>query len=227
MFNFKISGIVAGSAFALSFLIGLFSGSGLFVPLIRAFIFAVLFFVLSSLIFWLLAQFMPELLNAPEDDDLGLSVSGSRVDISVGSEGITGSFPSDNSENVDDIAGRPSVPAKSASIPLDQEENTGYNADGEVVGELEDADDEIFVRSSSVSKPARAGSADILPDIDSMSESTSEDAVEMADSADIGFDSSEPRRPKSSSRKSEMSGDFDPKELAQAIQTVLKRDDKG
>ena len=227
MFNFKISGIAAGAAFVLSFLIGLFSGSGLFIPLIRAFIFGALFFALTCLIFWLLTQFIPELLTPPEDDDLGLSVSGSRVDISVGSEGITGAFPSDNSDSVDDIAGRPTAaPVKVVSQGLDQEDNGGYNSGGEVVGDLEDAGDAPAF-TANASRPARAASANILPDMDNMSEDSSEDVVEMAEAADLGLNSSEPRRPKPSSKKSELSGDFDPKELAQAIQTVLKRDDKG
>ena len=222
MFNFKISGIAAGAAFILSFLIGLFSGSGFLILLLRAFIFAVVFFGLSCLVFWLLAQFVPELLSGGGEDDLGFSLSGSRVDISVGDGPITGAFPSDGSESVDDIASRP-PPPRSKSQGLDQEGNAGYNADGEVDGELEEIDDE----PASGGRPGRSGSGDALPDIDGLAEDTSGSAVNAEDAEEISFDGPEPARRASSSRKSDMGGDFDPKELAKAIQTVLKRDDKG
>ena len=229
MFNFKISGIAAGAAFILSLVIGLLSGSGFLILLLRALIFAILFFALSCLIFWLLAQFIPELLSGPEDD-LGFPAAGSRVDISVGGENITGAFPADASESVDDIAGIPSSSLKAASSPLDQEGNTGYNSKGEVAGELGASGDGEAVRAGSGREaPESAGSEDALPDLEGVAdaESIAEGAAEGANTDDMGFSSSEPRRPKSSSKKSDMAGDFNPKELAQAIQTVLKRDDKG
>ena len=226
MFNFKISGIAAGAAFILSVLIGLFSGSGLLIILLRALIFAVVFFGLTCLIFWIIAQFVPELLNAGEDD-LGFSLSGSRVDISVGDGNITGAFPSDGSESVDDIAGRPSAPVKVMSQGLDQGGNAGYNAEGEELGELEDAGDELSLGANSGGRSERAGSGDALPEIDGMTDTIPGSAADTENTGEGGLDSSEPRRPKSSSRKSEMAGDFNPKELAQAIQTVLKKDDKG
>ena len=215
MFNFKTSGIIAGAAFVLSLVIGLFSGSGFLIPFIRALIFAVIFFALSCLIYWLLGQFIPELLSAGEDN-LDIPLSGSRVDISVDGP-VSGAFPSDNSESVDDIAGKPSASPKAASSTLDREGNSGYNEEGEV-GDLEAVDDGNVMR---------AGSAEILPDLNEVSENVPGSATDVENTDDIGFDTSEPRKPRSSSRKSDMAGDFNPKELAQAIQTVLKRDDKG
>ena len=218
MFNFKISGIAAGTAFVLSLVIGLFSGSGFLVPLLRALIFAIIFFALSCLIFWLLAQFIPDLLSSPEDD-LGFPASGSQVDISVDGP-VSGAFPTDNSELVDDIAGRPSALPKAASLPLDQERNTVYDGDGEVVGDLEAVGDGEAMEFGS-------GSAEAIPELGGESESIPGSAADVDNTGDVGFDSPEPRRPRSSSKKPDMAGDFNPKELAQAIQTVLKRDDKG
>ena len=223
MFNFKISGIAAGTAFVLSLVIGLFSGSGFLIPLLRALIFAIIFFALSCLIFWLLAQFLPDLLSSPEDD-LGFPVSGSRVDISVDGP-VSGAFPADNSESVDDIAGRPSALPKAASSLLDQEGNAGYNEEGGVDGDLEAVSDGEAMGAGS-EMPGRSRSAATLPDIGEVSENIPGSAADVENIEEIGFDSPEPRRPKSSSKKSDM-GDFNPKELAQAIQTVLKRDDKG
>jgi hypothetical protein len=220
LFNFKISGIAAGAAFIISMVFGLFSGSGILVLLVRALIFAALFFALTCLIIWLTAQFLPELLNPPEDD-LGFPLSGSRVDISVGDDRIGGAFPMDNSDIVDDIAGKPSTPLKSASLPLDQMGNTGYNEESGIDSDL-DAANSGKGFSSGISEGG--GYAETLPDMDGLTESAAADA---AVPGSIDFDSSEPRQPLSSSRKSEMAGDFNPKELAQALRTVIKRDEKG
>ena len=227
MFNIKISVIAAGSAFVLSFIVGLFSGIGIVVLLLRALIFAALFFALSFLVFWLIAQFVPELLNASEDE-LGFPSSGSRVDISLGDDSAAGAFPRDNSENVDDIAGRPSTPAKVVFSPLDQENNEGYNNIGELGGDLDAVDgSSAFGFDSNSGMPGRTGSAEMLPDMDSFTEESSGSTADVVDAESVDFDSSMPRRPKSFSKKPEMAGDYNPKELAQAIQTVLKKDEKG
>ena len=213
MFNFKISGFAAGIAFILSFLIGLLSRAGIPVILLRAFIFGALFFGLSILVYWLLAQFMPEIFNVSEDD---LGLSGSRVDISLGDENFAGAFPRDNSENVDDIAGKPSTPARTS--PLDQGKNAGYNEDG-IEGEL----DAGPAFDSAEDGPVRA--AETLPDLESIAEGTPGSATDVVNMGSFGYDDS--KRYKTSSRKPGLEGDFNPKELAQALRTVLKRDEKG
>ena len=221
MFNFKISGIVGGAAFILSLVIGFLSGAGLLVVLIRALMFALVFFGLTCLIFWLVAQFLPELLNGPEDD-LGFGAPGSRVDISVDSP-ITGAFPRDNSEVVDDIAGKPSTPV---SLPLDQGRNTRYNKDGDSLDDGEFADPKSF-GSAGLDSGADSGmaKAEALPDMDGLVEASPDNTAGEIEADTSVFD--EPRRPISSSKKPAMAGDFDAKELAQGIRTVLKKDNKG
>ena len=224
MVIFKIGGISAGIAFILSLVVGLLSGSGILVLLVRALIFGILFFALSCLIYWLTAQFLPELLSGSEDD-LGFSVSGSRVDISVGDGPIVGAFPTDNSELVDDIAGRPSTQARNTSLPLDQKQNAGYTDDGGMDGDLEFAGSSLSEDRAASEKPGITGNQEILPDMDSFTDipgSTSD----LINTDSFAYDSREPRKPLSASKKSEMGGDFNPKELAQAIQTVLKREEK-
>ena len=226
MINFKISGAAAGAAFVLSFVIGLISGAGILVVIFRAFVFAALFFAFSCLVFWLLAQFLPEMLN-PSEDEFGFPASGSRVDISLGDEGAAGAFPSDNSEMVDDIAGKPSTPSRTASLPLDQGEKSQYNDIeelGDDIGSLAGGNSAMDV-GSYTAMPQGASPAGTLPDMDGLVDAVPGSVTDGVNTGVIGFD--EPRRPKSSSRKSEMAGDFDPKELAQAIRTVLKKDDKG
>jgi hypothetical protein len=66
---------------------------------------------------------------------------------------------------------------------------------------------------------------DVLPDLDSMSDSFVSPLMQDAAEGSSG----EPAGPRSFSapRASETGGDFDPKEMAAAIQTILKRDQKG
>ena len=222
MFNFKISGFVAGAAFVLSLVIGLLSGVGFLVLLIRAFIFAVAFFALSCFAFWLLAQ--QEMLGG-QDDDLGLSAPGSRVNISLDTP-VDGAFPEDDSESVDDIAGKPPSSARAPSTPLDQVENAGYNnKEGDFSTNLQSFDGPIADIDTVEDIGGGTAKGEALPDMDKFAENVTESIVEV-DADELRFESPEPRRSPSSGKKLE-GGDFNPKELAQAIQTVLKKDGKG
>jgi hypothetical protein len=225
LFNFKASGIAAGAAFVLSLLVGIMSGSGILAILLRALLFAALFFALTCLIFWLLGQFVPELLNEAEDD-LDIPAPGSHVNISVGGS-INGAFPTDSSESVDDIGGRSSSPT-----PLDQGTNVEYTEDGSFSDGSEGLSAGGMEASASKNRgPSRANTPDngveTLPDMDGLSEA----GASQADGVDLGvtFDTPEaPRKVASSNRgKDALKGDFNPKELAQAIRTVLVKDEKG
>jgi hypothetical protein len=212
LFNFKASGIAAATAFALSLLVGVISGSGFLAVLLRAILFGTLFFALTCLVFWLLGQFVPELLIDGEDD-FDIPSPGSHVNISVGGP-MSGAFPTDNSETVDDIGGR-----SFAAAPLDQSPNAGYTGDEELSDGLESP------------LPGRGGpsldtEAELLPDMDGLSEDAPQAAgVDMG----VSFDTPETKRSVSASNrgKQALGGDFNPKELAQAIRTVLKKDEKG
>jgi len=213
--DFRVSGIAAGIAFVLSLIIGILSGGGFLVPLLRAFIFAGVFFALSGLGYWVVSRFLPELLSegggADGDDEFGIPAPGSRVDISVGSS-VDGAFPEDASDAVDDIAGRPSAVKKQRISPLDQNEDTGYN-------------EERGFDSLAASESSEGASSDGLPDMGSLSEGSADE-----DDDDMGMDSFDPppeRQRRSSSKKPAIAGDFDAKDLARAIQTVLKKEEKG
>jgi hypothetical protein len=228
MFNFKASGIAAGAAFVVSLLLGLLGGAGFPALLLRAFGFGVLFFVLSCLVFWLVGQFMPELLSGP--DDL-FDAPGSRVNISVGSGPLEGAFPPGDSDEVDNIdgqaaqvfPGRLSAQAEdkkadfsvSAAGALDQDDETAYNEAG-LVSEVSSAD------------RRNAGGADLIPDFDTLSEAFLPDSgPESPEPAEV-FNMPEPKKTGSTASANRgFAGDFNPKELAQAIKTVLKKDEKG
>jgi hypothetical protein len=230
MFNFKAGGIAAGAAFVVSLLLGLVSGSGFPVLLLRALGFGVLFFVLFCLVFWLLGQFAPELLSG--SDDL-FDAPGSRVNISVGSGPIEGAFPSGDSDEVDNIdggaarafPGRPPVQANEnadfavpAAEALDQDDEEGYNKKEPLSAE------EVSGRGTG----RNSGGADLIPDFDTLSEAFLPDSGPESPEEPAVFDMPEPKKTGSGASASRgFSGDFDPKELAQAIKTVLKKDEKG
>jgi hypothetical protein len=224
LFNFKISGIAGGAALILSLLVGLISGAGFLIVCLRALLFGAAFFALFCLVFWLLGQFVPELLSG-SGADLDFGAPGSRVNLTVGGS-IEGAFPSGGVEEVDNIekaAGRPR-PQPGASgaqvMGLDQGDQSGYTSGGDGM------------------RPANSGSegggislsggedSGMMPEFDALSGSFV--TTSGAEAEPENFDTpSEPRRPLSRGGKSNVMGDFDPKELAQAIRTVLKKEDKG
>jgi len=212
--NFRVSGIAAGIAFVLSLIIGILSGGGFLVPLLRALIFAGVFFALSGLGFWVVSRFLPELLTegggVDSGDEFDIAAPGSRVDISVGSS-VEGAFPEDSSDSVDDIAGRPSTVKKQQISPLDQNEDSGYN-------------EERGFDSLAGPESLENASTDALPDMGSLSEDSGDEEE------DLGMESFDPppeQTRRSSSKKPAIAGDFDAKDLARAIQTVLKKEEKG
>jgi len=246
MINFRVSGIAAGVAFVLSLVIGLMSGTAFSAILLRAFVFALVFFALSGLGFWLVSRYLPELLGGAEAggggdiDDFDISVPGSRVNISVGETPVEGAFPGDASEDLDNIDGKSSAGSNTAdnntaffsepadlqtagsqaessqveNSPLDQEKKTEYNQKGDFTDDIGSlVDPETFEKEME----------EELPDMGNIGEGFAESEQSMEAE---NFDAPpEPRR--SSSKKPALADDFNPKELAKAIQTVLKKDEKG
>ena len=133
MLNLKVSGIIAIAAFFLSLLIGIISGTAMPLLLVRAIVFAVLFFIMVSLIYVLVSRFLPELLAAESTTHTDIDfLQGSRVDIMEGdSENSAGnaspSVPvfmgaqADDSEeglgNISDLAKKTPAPQASGSAP--------------------------------------------------------------------------------------------------------------
>ncbi|MDR2210284.1 MAG: hypothetical protein LBO65_02285 [Spirochaetaceae bacterium] len=226
MFNFKIAGIAAGAAFAFSLLIGLISRIGPVVLLFRALLFGALFFGLSCLVFWLLGQFVPELLSEPEDD-LDIPSAGSRVDITLGNP-MEGAFPTDGTEEVDDIAGRPGFSSSRegmAGAPLDQDGDGMYTEERGAGDNLElgpgGIPGEELPGHFTPSAPPEG-----LPGMEDFAAVPGSPAKE-GDPQALSFDTPEPKRSAPHSGKPALAGDFNPKELARAIQTALKRDERG
>lgn len=236
MFNPKISGIIAGVAFVVSFLVGLFAGSQFLTVLLRAFILAAVFFILASLAYWLVSQFIPELLAHSQDepdviDTSGFDSPGSMVDISVDSsnespelEILGGSGP----ELGDRSSGGMMNPGQTSPIQgLDQKQQDDYNKGGE--GFTPIAPDDL-AELTAVPEEDETGTIDDLPDLESMSGFFAQSDEDDDDDGVIGLEDeiSSPSAPRPSrAKKTSNSGDFNVQEMASAIQTILKRDEKG
>ncbi|MDR3130971.1 MAG: hypothetical protein LBU18_05435 [Treponema sp.] len=160
MFNLKWSVLLAILGFVLSLLLSLLSGAGI-ISFIRALSFGAVFFALSSLLYWMIKRFLPDLLNPAGGDAQGL---GSLVDISLGGDDtspLTAEFQKETGDGFLDEAPdgalgiegleRLEKDAGSATsglgagdsfdaAALDQDKKTGYTNSG-TLGEKTPADD--------------------------------------------------------------------------------------
>jgi len=223
VFDPKISALVGGIAFILSLLFGLIVGAAFLIALLRAFLFALFFFVFSGIAYWLITQFIPELLeNQSQDISEGpIPDMGSRVNISVGEDD---EIPENSlaSQLVKDSVVKDSVEEDEfiSEKALDQKAEDGYtNQDN----------DSVRIENSEESSPSPAlpvgviDDVDELPDLEGMSDAFVMPITEVGENDEplVGA------RPSASAKKTGTSADFDPKEMAMAIQTILKRDQKG
>jgi hypothetical protein len=215
MFNIKWSGIAGIFGFLLSLLLGFISRAGL-LGLIRAVVFGVVFFILGSAIYTLLSKFLPELLgDVPQDDG-----PGTRIDISLGDDmgSITGIDGYDGLSALMDGNGNDGSPGSGGGNPgaaLDQQGEDGYTTNTE--GGDDDGEPPLPGDFSDESGPAGEGES-ALSELENIS-------GDFGSSAQSGG-AMEPRRPVSfnTGQNVELKGDYKPKEIAQAIQTILKRE---
>ncbi|MDR1106514.1 MAG: hypothetical protein LBL44_09175 [Treponema sp.] len=247
MFNLKWCAVPGGGGFLLSFLVALISGAGFPALLVRPLVFGAAFFVLGGGIWLLVNRFVPDLLLPGEDPEE--NAPGSRVDISVGDQ-VSGALPAAGSnEDVDDIAKlassvRPPPGAGSVSSEkggggnspgLDQNDEGGYTEKGRgAAREAGAAMEDLPVYSGG------PPSGEVLPDLESMTGSFlsgqkadgegPENAAESWNAAGLdgdspsGADEALPERRRTSGKGQSMGGDFNPKDLASAMRTLLSKD---
>ena len=215
MLNMRWSSIAGGGAFILSLLIGLISGAGVF-ALVRALVFGAVFFGLAAGVYWLVNQFFSDLLTgASPGGSAGEGLAGSQVDITVeGDEDLAaGVFRTAAAER--DEPDAPPDPAAGGALDtaLDQMDEEGYTA----------PEPQGATRGAAI--PSEGDDAvDTLPDLEGISGGYQPMTVE--DTMDISTEPPNPaRKPSMNSAKPlELDGDFRPKEIAAAIQTLLKRE---
>jgi hypothetical protein len=232
MVNVRICAIAAIAGFVLSFLVGLVSGALPSVLLFRALIFAAVFFVLAAAIQFLVGNYVPEILEEGDfetDEPVGDSQPlGNRVNMTVGDD--EAAVPNmyrdggedDEVDSIDDLVGG-----------VDQNTKDAYTVRAAVSHEAK-APGPGFAAARQEPSPSPADAdfapvaeaVDVLPDLDSMAGSfLSSDGREMPENIAGGASSSVSAPKRSSGEKSaNLGGDFNPKELAQAIRTKLNKD---
>jgi hypothetical protein len=216
MFNPKISGIFAGVGFILSFLVGLFTGAGFPLIFIRALIFAGIFFALASAGYGAIQMYLPDFFNKGSNEE---PILGTQVDISIGDE-----------EEPEDISPPPGDELheffenrdNSGEDALDQTGEAVYTGGG-MVEEIQESPKPALPGGLEFAEDA--GSVDTLPDLESISGAFNDGSIPLGGSGNVG---ASPASSLGAQNKAKgLDEDFNVKEMASAIQTILKREDKG
>jgi hypothetical protein len=248
MFDVKISAIAAGAAFVFSFLLGLLNGASLPFLVVRPLLFGVLFFVIAAFVYFLVSHFLPELLDgdlseSPEAGD-ALSPPGSRINIAeeepagmsfYSTQAAQAAQADDSEDDLGDIsdllkkgrtAGPAPRPAGTGFSGLDQSGEDGYTRSEAVpAGVRNNGGFTGNAVPKTVTVPDSAESVDTLPDLDAMARAFLPGSGEdEADAAEYSTFDDSSKRPAAGSRGQKMEGDFNPKELAAGIRTILKKE---
>ena len=264
MFNIKWGGIAAGVAFALALALSLLLGqTSLPIALLRAVIFAALFFGLGIAAWLLISTFIPDLLSSPGAGDIATHLfstgnAGSRVNITV-----------DDTHNAalpEQERGAPGEPGDFNDLftpkDIDQTPATGYTEEGEADGlasgnefaavagefgvETEEfaaafGDDDLNEKGEEEEEPGEFSMdfSAFVPgglgggDGDGGGGETDESASDLdsfsffPDGAGSGtLDEPAPERKVSRNKPMKLEGDFNAKEIAAGLRTVLEKDKK-
>jgi hypothetical protein len=239
MINIKWGIVSAVAAFALAFVLSLLIGhTGPLIALLRAGIFAVLFFGMGLGIWALLNTFTPELLSSIAENEITDNVlfgggAGSRVNIMVDDAPNDAASPAmpeeDEAANTDEVGNFTDLLVAGLNKPpkdIDQTPATSYTEETEG-----------FAPAFESVKPAETGNFSMdfgafVPDGVGTDEMGDLDMGEDLFPFLSGSDSEgpgeipEPERKASGNKSMKLEGDFDPKEIAAGIRTVLEKDKK-
>jgi hypothetical protein len=236
LFNLRVAFIVSGSVFLVSLVTGLLGGALFVTALLRAFVFAAVFFGIVAGIYCLYNKFL-----LPDDSSGGSAPAvGRNVDYTVDDSDDwfntavdTGDVPEDvhgTDGGLEQPDGAEAVGGRTEETPVPPAENDG--------GALEQSDDKIYTDSKTLaSEKPPAASAGYAFDID-MSDFTPDapmfsggdegkavplNAAEWRAGTGAGtVDMSVARRPVD---KTDLYSDADGKKMAGAIKTLLKKDE--
>jgi len=246
MLNLRIGGIVAGAAFVLSLVLGLVGRTPMPLLIIRPAIFAALFFVISALIKLVVSRFLPEIL---EDGDINRdadNLPGTRINILEGDSppgrgpapkhAFFGALAEDTDDDLGDISDLlvKSTAARASGertfAGMDQNPQEDYTDEGgsEKKSGLA-AEGKPEKRTGETDTAGVSGSEDALPDLDSMAGAfMSPSAGEESETPEYSVSAPLPKPSYSSRNKAPAwSGDFDAKELASGLRTILSKEKEG
>ena len=231
MFKIKWGLFPAIAAFVLALATSLLLGhAGLFAALLRALLFAALFFALGTGAWILINSYIPELLfndngSSPASDPFSPGTSGNRVNITLGDTSGAALPGQDGDEHglndvedIDDLVSGRFIPPPRH---IDQKNTDSYNdAAGEFAPGPENnttaGNDDFFMNFSSFI-PGSSGEVEEL-------ESALDSFPSVSGDSGEGDDAPLPERKVSGNKPVKFEGDFNPKEIAAGIRTVLERD---
>jgi hypothetical protein len=253
VFNIRWSVTAALAAFIISMTLGFLVHAQILIILVRAFAFAVVFFFLAVLVWRLVNRYVPELLQSPLSQNTPFMPdleAGSRVNITVDDAEIPHdaaippeASPGDPVGNIAEMmrsgpavgptvgpavglvaqeAVSPSGPPDTAPTQgMDQSPPYRYTQERETVSQASEPAPKGGISGVS-GLGDLSGGVESLPDLDALAGTflSSGAAGEEAVSTPASSGGGEYR----SKKGKEVGEDFNPKELASAIQTILKRD---
>jgi len=238
-------GIVAAIfALVVSVGFGLIAGVSAFYIFIRALIFTVVFFGLGFGVRLLINSIFPELLliNEESENQEIFEQPGSKVNITLDTAGeyaVPEFFKTaDGSDEVGNIEDLVSGVFKPSQESIDRKREEGYNSmEGiQSVQSLDPFQDTSIFEKAPAEKPAFTPSFGDdseglggLPDLDTMSTAFSSGfgggSSFGGSSGSASFEEVEPARTRNTGNKPQpLKGDFNPKDLAKGISTVLSKD---
>jgi len=252
MFNVKWAAFPAGAAFLLAFVVSLLIGQvGLGLALLRAAVFAALFFGIGCGTWVLVNTHLPELLipanREPDSDGVfpsGFSAepsAGSRINITLG-DGADAALPSgpydmEGIGNIADLVSNtiPSVSdaEKEPAGDIDQAGANGYTSE---LGDFSFAPDAEGDEKPEAAETGGLGDFSAFFDGITAKSPVAESDDSMADlfqsfssgGGPLGLDEPAPPKRKIAENKPvEMQGDFSPKEIAVGLRTMLAKEKRG
>jgi hypothetical protein len=234
MFNIRLSGIAAGIAFILSLLLGLISGTLPPALIVRPFVFAIVFFIIANLIMLLVNRFLPELLekNVSKPD---IVMPGSQINIMEGNAAVPGSVyahPEETEGGMGDISNMDN--SSSFSEMLDDlaaagNPQGGTSGTSNLQGMDHSEQSDYTSKGGSSAASENGGSFEGLPDMEtlegSFNASSSEKEEEAEEYQSFGEDLFSTKSSAAQSKAPALEGDYSPKDLAQGIRTILKKEE--
>jgi len=241
MINIKWGLVSALAAFALAFVLSLLIGrTGLLIASLRALVFAPLFFGLGLGIWTLINSYIPELLSPGAGDNTADGVffgggAGSKVNITVddtSNPAMPVAMPSEmEDEDADEVGNFGDLLVagiSKASDDIDQSPVTGYTEEAEeftpVFDNIKLADPADFSLDFGAFVPGGTEGGDGMDDLDLGMDSFS--FLPGSGSSGNSEDFSESSRKPSGNKAMKLEGDFNAKEIAAGLRTVLEKDKK-
>lgn len=225
--DFKIPLGVAAFAFVLSFLIGLFSGVSFLHVIIKAIIFAAIFFGISIAGSFLIQKYLIDLIK--DENDLKTSTGESLVDINIGDDDlITPIYTQPSDANGEEELVPDFVQHKKTDIAQISRETSGNDIESTASRNPPETDVPTPQNKPEIPKKNNetvlsADGLDILPDLEDFSTNIKQDNLEDPIEASLNVrDSSFGGQSSSFADNSVASAEADL--MAKAIRTILAKD---